>query len=169
MKTTETGFLRRLREAPIEDAIAGTALVVVVGSVLWGVFTRYLLTQPAPWSYEVATIGFAWLVFFAAAAGVRYRMHSDVDVLVVMFSPRWQRVVAVFNFWLIAGFFAALTVFFAVHAVDAHKSVTIALNLPRSVIHLPLSLACLMMLLRHVEAWLRPADGSEPVYEANIT
>ena len=71
MKTTETGFLRRLREAPIEDAIAGTALVVVVGSVLWGVFTRYLLTQPAPWSYEVATIGFAWLVFFAAAAGVR--------------------------------------------------------------------------------------------------
>lgn len=60
---SEASFLRRLRQAPIEDAIAGTALVVVVGSVLWGVLTRYLLAQPAPWSYEVATIGFAWLVF----------------------------------------------------------------------------------------------------------
>jgi len=160
---------RRLIDAPIEDTIAGVAFVVVVASVLWGVLTRYLFAQPAAWSYEVATIGFAWLVFFGAAACVRYRAHADIDVLVALFSPAWQRVVAVFNFWLLALFFAALSVFFAIHTVDAHKSVTIALNLPRSLIYVPLCLATVMMLVRHVDAWLHPDAAAQAVHEANIT
>jgi TRAP-type C4-dicarboxylate transport system permease small subunit len=161
--------LRRALDAPVEDAIAGVALVVVVGSVLWGVLTRYLFAQPAAWSYEVATIGFAWLVFFGAAACVRYRAHADIDVLVAMFPPAWQRAVAIFNFWLLALFFGVLAVLFGLHTVDAHKSTTIALNLPRSWIYVPLCLATVAMLVRHVEAWLRPEPERAPVHEANIS
>lgn len=166
---TEHRKRRRMIDAPIEEAIAGTALVVVVASVLWGVLTRYLFAQPAAWSFEVATIGFAWLVFFGAAACVRYRAHADIDILVALFSPPWQRAVAVFNFWLLTVFFAALAVFFAVHTVDAHKSVTIALNLPRSLIYVPLCLATIMMLVRHVDAWVNPDTLAQAAHEANIT
>ena len=154
---------------PIEDVIAGLAFVVVVMSVLWGVLTRYLLAQPAAWSYEVATIGFAWLVFFGAAACVRYRAHADIDVLVSLFSPAWQRRVAIFNFWLLAIFFGTLSILFGIHTIDAHKSVTIALNLPRSIIYVPLCLATLMMLVRHVDAWLSADEATQSVHEANIT
>lgn len=161
--------LRRVLDAPIEDTIAGLAMVVVVASVLWGVLTRYLFAQPAAWSYEVATIGFAWLVFFGAAACVRYRAHADIDVLVALFPPAWQRAVAIFNFWLLAGFFGVLTVLFGLHTADAHKSTTIALNLPRSWIYVPLCLATLMMLVRHVDAWFRPSDAQPPAHEAHIS
>lgn len=167
--STPRSSLRGLLRLPIEDVIAGFAFVVVVVSVLWGVLTRYLLAQPAAWSYEVATIGFAWLVFFGAAACVRYRAHADIDVLVNLFSPAWQRGVAIFNFWLLALFFGMLSVLFGIHTVDAHKSVTIALNLPRSIIYVPLCLATLMMLVRHVEAWLSADDAAQSVHEANIT
>lgn len=161
--------LRRALDAPIEDFIAGVAMVVVVGSVLWGVLTRYMFAQPAAWSYEVATIGFAWLVFFGAAACVRYRAHADIDVLVALFPPAWQRAVAIFNFWLLAFFFGVLTILFGLHTVDAHKSTTIALNLPRSWIYAPLCLATAAMLARHVEAWLTPARETEPPHEAHIS
>ncbi|MBS7699444.1 MULTISPECIES: TRAP transporter small permease [unclassified Chelatococcus] len=154
---------------PLEEIVAGVSMVIVVGSVVWGVITRYIFPQPAAWSYEVATIAFAYVVFFGAAAGVRYRLHSDIDVLVVMFPERWQRVVAIFNFWLLAAFFAFLAIFFGIHAVDAQKSLTIALNLPRSVLYAPLALASAMMLLRHVQLWVSPESFPGHIHEANIS
>lgn len=152
-----------------EELIAGVSLVVVVGSVLWGVLTRYVFPQPAAWSYEIATIGFAWVVFFGAAAGIRYRLHSDIDVLVALFPPVWQRAVALFNFTLLFVLFLSLTIFFAIHAVHAHQSTTIALSLPRSVLYAPLSLAAAFMLLRHVQVWLDPDRFLANAHEANIT
>jgi TRAP-type C4-dicarboxylate transport system permease small subunit len=155
---------------PIEDAVAGVSMVVVVASVLWGVLTRYAFPQPAAWSYEVATIAFAWLVFFGAAGGVRYRLHSDIDVLVAAFPLPWQRAAALFNFWLLAAFFAALAVFFAIHTVDAHRSLTIATNLPRSIIYAPLAVASALMLVRHVQVWHEPNRFiAGAVREANIS
>ena len=161
---------RRLLLDRIEDLIAGAAAVIVVGSVVWGVLTRYVFPHPAAWSYEVAVIGFAWLVFFGSAGCVRYRFHSDIDVLVAMLPASWQRVVSLFNFCLLAAFFAALAVFFALHTVDAHRSLTIALNVPRSVIHAPLVLASLLMLVRHIQVWRDPQRFADPqIQEANIT
>lgn len=158
---------RRTLDLPVEDVIAGLCMVIVVGAVLWGVVTRYVFPQPAAWSYEVATIGFAWLTFFGAAAGVRYRLHSDIDVFVALFPAPWQHAVTIFNLWMLAFFFAALAIFFAFHTVDAHKSTTIALNMPRSFIYAPLALASAIMLLRHVQIWRDPARFSH--HEANIT
>jgi TRAP-type C4-dicarboxylate transport system permease small subunit len=160
---------RKLLNVRYEEYIAMVAMVIVVGSVVWGVLTRYLFPQPAPWSYEVATIAFAWLVFFAAAAGVRHRLHSDIDVFVLMFPASAQRALAVFNFWLLALFFATLTVLCAIHTVDAQKSTTIALNIPRSFIYAPLCLAAAMMLVRHVQIWRDPAAAAAFQHEANIT
>ena len=152
-----------------EEYVAMVALLIVVGSVLWGVLTRYLFAQPAPWSYEVAAIGFAWLVFFAAAAGVRHRLHADIDVFTSLLPARWQRVIGVFNFCMLAVFFATLCVLCAIHTVDAHKSTTIALNIPRSMIYLPLCLATAMMLVRHLQVWFMPEDPAFGSHEANIT
>jgi len=168
-QASHRSIARKLLNVRYEEYIASVAMVIVVGSVIWGVLTRYLFPQPAPWSYEVATIAFAWLVFFAAAAGVRHRLHSDIDVFVLMFPAGLQRAVAIFNFWLLALFFTALTVLCAMHTVDAQKSTTIALNIPRSFIYMPLCLAAAMMLLRHVQTWLDPDNATSFLHEANIT
>ena len=47
---------------------------------------------------------------------------------------------------------------------DAHL-----LNLPRSLIYVPLCLATIMMLVRHVDAWVNPDTVAQPAHEANIT
>jgi TRAP-type C4-dicarboxylate transport system permease small subunit len=162
--------LRRFLFDQVEDLVAGVAMVVVIGAVLWGVITRYVFPQPAAWSYEVATIGFAWLVFFGAAGGVRYRLHSDIDVFVALFPDTWQKAVALFNYVLLAAFFASLAVFFVIHAMDAHGSYTIALRLPRSVLYAPLAVASTLMLVRHLQVWRNPDRFiAGATREANIT
>ena len=51
-----------------EELVAAAAVVVIIASVGWGVITRYVTAQPATWAGEIATLGFAWVVFFGAAA-----------------------------------------------------------------------------------------------------
>ena len=65
-----------------EELVAAAAVVVIIASVGWGVITRYVTAQPAAWASEIATLGFAWVVFFGAAACVKYRLHPAIDVLV---------------------------------------------------------------------------------------
>jgi TRAP-type C4-dicarboxylate transport system permease small subunit len=72
----------------IEEVIACTALVIVVAAVVWGVLTRYVTAQPAPWSGEVAAMGFAWVVFAGAAAGFKRGAHVSIDLLTQRLPPR---------------------------------------------------------------------------------
>jgi TRAP-type C4-dicarboxylate transport system permease small subunit len=64
-----------------EEVLACAALVLVVLAVAWGVLTRYVTAQPAPWAGEVAGMAFAWLVFLGSAAGFKRGMHASVDLL----------------------------------------------------------------------------------------
>lgn len=141
--------LRRL-----DELIAVCCLLAIVFAIAWGVVTRYVLPQPASWTFEVAVMAFAWMVFFGAAAGVRRRMHADIDVLTACFSLPVRRVIAICNWVLLAAFFAAMTALFALQTVLAHGILTVALSLPRSVVYAPLAIASAMMLLQHV--LLRP-------------
>ena len=147
----------------LDEVIASVCLVVTVASIAWGVVTRYLLPQPAAWTYEVATICFAWTVFFGASAGVRRGLHADIDVLVLTFPERWRKAVDVGNWVLLAVFFAAMCGLFVWQAVVTHHVYTIALSLPRSVIYAPIALACLMMLGHHLALWGRWTNVVTPL------
>lgn len=144
----------------LDEAIGIVCLVVVVGTILWGVLSRYVFPQPAAWTYEVAVIAFTYLVFFGAVAGVRLRSHAAIDVVTAILPERLQASVDWFNYALLALLFATMTVLFAWQAVIGHAAHTTALNLPRSVVYAPLALASLGMLVQHLIAerpWVRPA------------
>ena len=46
----------------LEEIVSGTALVIVVLSASWGVFTRYLTKTPATWAGELATLAAALIL-----------------------------------------------------------------------------------------------------------
>ena len=72
----------RLSPTSFEEVVACIALAVVVLAVSWGVITRYIIAQPAAWASELATLAFAWLVFFGATACIKYRLHPNIDMVV---------------------------------------------------------------------------------------
>ena len=118
-----------------EEAVAGLALAVVFLSVVWGVIARYIAPQPAVWSNELATIGFAWLVFLGAAAGAKRGLHVGVDLVTARLPKKVQR-------WLAAGvnLFLALALAYIVFlsikiGLASLDRPTPVLRLPTTVIH----------------------------------
>lgn len=63
-----------------------TALVMII-SLLLGVFYRYVLGDALVWSDEVASLAFTWTVFLFASALVRTGGHVRVTLLVDALPP----------------------------------------------------------------------------------
>jgi TRAP-type C4-dicarboxylate transport system permease small subunit len=133
-----------------DEAIGVVALLVIVFSILWGVVSRYVFPQPAAWTYELAMMAFAYLVFFGAVAGVRLGTHAAIDVLVAALPDSWRKAVAWFNYLLLALFFIVMTMLFAWQAWISRNVHTIALDLSRSLSYAPLALASAGMFVQHL-------------------
>lgn len=66
----------------VENLIAFSALTVLLGSVLWGVLTRYVTESPAVWTTELSGIMFTWVVYIGAMTAMRDNRHIRVTLLV---------------------------------------------------------------------------------------
>jgi TRAP-type transport system small permease protein len=135
----------------VEEVIACSALLVVVAAVCWGVLTRYITAQPAPWAGEVAGMGFAWLVFLGAAAGYKRGLHVSIDIL-TQFLPRpLERALAVLvqlAILVFAAYVAWLGVGFTIRNLANPSPV---LRIPQSIIYLAVTLGFFSIALR--QAW----------------
>jgi TRAP-type C4-dicarboxylate transport system permease small subunit len=150
----------------LEEIVASLALVVVVLATSWGVITRYITAQPATWAAEVSTIGFAWIVFFGAAACVKYRLHPAVDVPLERLPAALRAVLVWTNHALLLGFFAFMVWFGTRFAIDAWTNPSPVLRAPMTVLYGPVAVAFALMLVRYVQYVLLPrrneaAGGAE--------
>lgn len=134
-----------------EEIVASTATAVVILSVGWGVITRYITEQPAAWASEVATLGFAWVVFFGAAACVKYHLHPAIDLLTNRLGPRAGAVVRAFNHLLLFAFYGFMVWFGTRFAIDAWDSPTAVLRLPQTVLYGPVTFCFALMAVRHLQ------------------
>lgn len=137
------------------------ALLVTVGSVGWGVVTRYVTAQPAVWASEVAAIAFAWLTFFGASACFRHNAHPSIDMLVQRLPPRAQRLTRLGVDLLVAGFLGYFCWMGVEFSIAAWDNPTAVLRLPMTIVYGPITLATAMMLARHVANMLRPVVRPE--------
>jgi TRAP-type C4-dicarboxylate transport system permease small subunit len=148
LSTTPLGALRRALRAP-DEAVAILALLLTVGAVTWGVITRYVTSQPAVWASEVAAIGFAWLTFFGASACFRHNAHPSIDMLVGRLPPATQRATRFGVDLLVAVFLAYFAWMGVEFSIAAWDNPTAVLRLPMTVVYGPITLATMLMLLRH--------------------
>ena len=134
-----------------EEIVACLAVVAVIASVGWGVLTRYVTEQPATWCNEVATLAFAWVVFFGAAACFKYRLHPAIDVLTSRMPARLQSAVAWFNHALVLAFCAFMVWFGTRFAIDAWDSPSAVLRLPLTWLYGPVAFSFALMIVRYVQ------------------
>jgi TRAP-type transport system small permease protein len=140
----------------LEEMIAALALAVIVLAVSWGVFTRYVLRESAPWTGEIAAIGFAWLIFLGASACFRHEMHIGIDALVNLLPGTLRRPLArVVDLLVIA--FCAYVCWLAIgFAITTHGTPTSVLRWPQSVTYAAPAVGFAFMTMRVVQrAWRR--------------
>jgi TRAP-type C4-dicarboxylate transport system permease small subunit len=93
------------------EVICLVLMVVLVGDVFLGVFSRYVMQATFKWYDEVARLCFVWMVFLGAATAVRRGAHFRLHLLIDRFGPRLRHVtdlvvallVLVFGSILVAG------------------------------------------------------------------
>jgi TRAP-type C4-dicarboxylate transport system permease small subunit len=61
-------------------AAACFALAVAVGAGAWQVFTRFLLSQPSPWSEALVRQALIWMVMLGVAGAIRQGALVAIDV-----------------------------------------------------------------------------------------
>ena len=149
----------------IEEVVSGTALVVVVLSASWGVFTRYLTRQPATWTGELATIAFAWVVFIAASACFKRGGHVSIDMLVGFLPRRLAAPIQAAIDLVVFVFCVCVALLAAQVSVQNWDNPTSVLRLPMSTTYIAVTLGFAMMALRHAQVacrrWAgRPAMGA---------
>lgn len=143
-----------------EATLAGLALAVVCAAVSWGVIARYIAPTPATWSNEVATIGFAWIVFLGAAAGSRQGLHIGVDLVTARLPDRIQRRLAMSVSVFLAVALGYIAILAAQLGYNSWNRPTPVLRIPSSIVHVAAVLGFASMSLTAMLRGLRLARGS---------
>ena len=83
-------WLRRVAEW-----IAAALLAVMFGVFLIQVFTRYVLNDPAGWTYEVAVVSYIWVVFWSCAFLLKERDHVAFNMFYMAAPPLGRRILLI--------------------------------------------------------------------------
>jgi len=139
------------------------ALSIVVGIlvlvVVWGVFTRYVLGDPASWTNELAGFMLVWVTLLGGAAAFGTKEHLGVDYFVGLLNPETRKSMAIFSHAVVLFFALVIFVFGGLNTVfdsfsEAMTQMTPALNLNKGYLYLALPIAGLFMVLFTIENML---------------
>ena len=151
-----------------EEIVACVALAAVVLAVSWGVITRYITAQPAAWASEVATLAFAWVVFFGATACIKYKLHPSIDMLVARLPRPLQLGVRWFNHALVLAFCVFMAWFGTRFAIDAWSNPSPVLRLPLTWLYGPVAFCFALMALRYLQVLRRGPWAIDADRETNV-
>jgi TRAP-type transport system small permease protein len=117
----------------LELVVTNAAFVVLVGAIVWGVLSRYVIETPATWVEEVSSIAFTFVVFVGAAEVQRRGKHVSVDLVTTLLPSRIRASLGV-----AAEAFVALYCFYVAwlglqQTIASNSASTSMLNIPLSV------------------------------------
>lgn len=142
--------------------LAGTLLVVNVGTILFAVISRYVFRSSFMWTEELARYTLIYFVLLAANAAWRKGEHMKIE-LFEKFLPKPIKVVVD---WAKRGIIVFLLGFMTVegyaHAMRAANHTTVGLGISRSVPLLAIPIGMGLLLLQFVLTELSGGNGNVP-------
>ncbi|HUU28390.1 MAG TPA: TRAP transporter small permease [archaeon] len=72
------------------------AMLSEVLTVIWQVFTRFVLRDPSSWTEELAIFLLIWIGLLGSAVALNRNAHLGIDILVNRFPRKWGHLAAVF-------------------------------------------------------------------------
>ena len=85
----------KTRLTQVLNAALIAAVALLVFSVCWGVFTRYVLRSQAEWTDELARFLLIWIALLGGAVAFGTKGHLGVDYLVGKLHPEGAKLMAI--------------------------------------------------------------------------
>lgn len=155
-------------------SVAAGSLVIVTG---WGVFSRYILSNPLPWPPEFGVYIYVWMSYIGAAVVLRRRKHISISFFVDIM-PFVARTIINILVHLLALFFFAIIIRYSWQVMGPQMTLEFGASLrwPKAYLTASLFLAACSMALSSVQIILEdirsifrpPADPDELEPEAVV-
>lgn len=113
-------------------------MMVMTVVVLWGVFTRYVMSSQASWSEELARFLLIWIGILGAAYAAGQNFHLAIDLLKPKLEVKNQRRLTIFIDLMVIAFALAIMViggFRLIYITQVLGQLSPALQVPMSVIY----------------------------------
>ncbi|MFH1068991.1 MAG: TRAP transporter small permease [Candidatus Glassbacteria bacterium] len=146
-------WLKKLLDRLLDTGLWMSMLVMTL-TVLWQVFTRFVLGSPSSWTEELAIFLLIWIGLLGSAVALRRGSHLGIDILVNRLPERWGRLTAVFAYCCII--FFSTGVFFLgglkmVAVVLMNNQISPALHIKMGYVYLALPISGFFLNLYAVE------------------
>ncbi len=90
---------------------ASILLVIIAVIVNWGVFCRYVLFAPLPWSEQIPKYAMIWMGFLGASVGISRNRHIGFEILVVRLPSVIRKLIIIAGRILILFFLSMMTIY----------------------------------------------------------
>lgn len=90
---------------------ASILLVFIAVIVNWGVFCRYVLFAPLPWSEQIPKYAMIWMGFLGASVGISRNRHIGFDILVARLPSVFRKLIIIAGRILILFFLVMITIY----------------------------------------------------------
>ncbi len=145
--------LKRILDKTLETGLWVSMLAMTL-TVIWQVFTRFVMRDPSSWTEELAIFLLIWIGLLGSAVALRRKAHLGIDIIVTRMSERWARITAIFVFSCVV--FFALTVLFIggikmVVVVLMNNQISPALGVKMGYIYLALPISGFFITIYAVE------------------
>ena len=127
--------------------IASVALVILIISFGWLVFSRYVLNSSATWTEQLALLLILYIAFLGAAAGVRDNTHLGVTVFRDLLPINIQKAVMIFIDFLLTAFGIVIVIAGRELMIFGWDSYLPMLNIPESFKTLAITLCGALIVL----------------------
>ena len=117
------------------------------------VVLRYVFNTGWSGSYEITTMALIWCTFIGASLGVKENIHIGVDVLVVKFGPKTQRILIIVSIalCLLFGIVVAVKGFEFSKFISQRHLLSRDLRIPMEIGYLAIPVGGVLVSLRFVE------------------
>jgi len=90
---------------------ASILLVLIAVIVNWGVFCRYVLFAPLPWSEQIPKYAMIYMGFLGASVGISKNRHIGFDILVTRLPSMIRKLIIIAGRTLILFFLVMMTIY----------------------------------------------------------
>lgn len=173
MKGSEpaSGILRGL-VALRQGMTRGLEIVVILAvaaltlDVLWGVFSRYILSEQSRWTEELARVLLIWVALLGTSVAFGVKGHLGVDFFVGLMDRGAQRIMRVVANLVVLWFALSVMVWgggVLVRDTFQLEQMMMTLGIPKGAVYLALPISGLFISLYCIEALVETLLGRDDV------
>jgi TRAP-type C4-dicarboxylate transport system permease small subunit len=150
----------------IEAALSPIILLIIFIDVVLQVVSRMLPGNAVSWTVELGEILLGALIWLSIGIGVSKNSHIGFDLLVRRFSPKWRKILGLWNLNLFI-FYMVLLSIFTIQLLGFYQKLSAKstiLQIGMFWVRIPILIGCILAVIRLVIKEIRVIRNKEEMY-----